>query len=236
MILPSNSPAKSFPNNTSSTFSIPLSQVFETPTKEKWKVGLVKIQVPMTFYNIEEGSEKIEFYLKDGTMTSLTIPAGVYHNPRTFAKWITKDGELLLLSYENGFKLKMQDSVRNIRITEKLSRLLGFPTTLENGRRWITSRIKHFDPWIDHRVLFVHSNLVRVSQVNSAQHQILQTLVPTKFNFGSTLSREYFPVDYHSVLGETHTVLSFKITDAEMRPIKFRSGNVILTLHFKRDA
>jgi len=232
MIIPSNSPAKSFPGNTSSKFSIPLSKTLLTPTQEKWRVGLMKAQVPLTFYNIENEEDKIVAKLENGEESVSYLPEGVYNTPRDIIKKIEN---FVSLKWENGFRLKMWPNVREITLTTKLSKLLGFPSKLVNTEEWVVSGVRHFDPWINHRVLLIHCSLVRESQVGVNQYQILQSLVPVNFDFGQTLSREYFPLDYYEVLGNSHSVISFKITDVENHPVKFRTGNVVLTLHFKRD-
>lgn len=249
MIIPSNSPAESFPHNTSSKFAIPLSHTLHTPLREKWKVGLMKIQIPLTFYNVENeiisgrmhDGQKIEFYFPEGAYST---PEGIIRKiefhfpvrvPGTPEGVIKKIRDLFILKWDNGFQLKMQPNVEEINLSSKFSKLLGFPQKIMKSEGWTVSKVKHFDPWINQRVLLIHSSLVRESQVGREQYQLLQSLVPTDFIFGQTLCREYFPLDYYEVLGDNHNVISFKITDVENQPIRFRSGNVVLTLHFKRD-
>lgn len=228
IILPSNSPAVSYPANTSSHFTIPLPFTLLTKT---WKVGLTQIQLPITFYNVEE-DHKITFYQKDGHTFSVNLREGIYDDPLLFLKMIQNCcQENLEISWNIGFKLVLKEETQKIVLTKKLSRLLGVPEEISD--RFFESEISDFDPWINFRVLLVQCSLVKASQVNSSELQVLRALAPQDFTFGQTYTGNFFPVDYFKILGEAHKTITVKISDLDNKPVRFRTGNVILQLELQ---
>lgn len=231
IVLLSNSPAPSFPNNTSADFTIPLNTPLHTPFKEKWRVSLFKIIIPNTFYNLE-AEENIVLEYENGETSVFNVAEGVYPSPKKLIKHLFHT-DFNISWKRKGFQLLMGDSVKRISISMYLSKILGFDRNIENNDKGkvLISSVTHFDPWINHRVLLIHSNLVRTSQVNDRQLHVLQSLVPDNHNnYHASTSRTYFPPDYLEVQGEYYTSLSFKITDIENNLIKFRGGGVILIL------
>lgn len=230
LIILSNTPAHSFPDNTSANFTVPLTTPLRTPFQEKWKVGLLEVLIPNTIYNIEAG-ENIFIEFENGETSVFEIKEGRYTSVKKIAKHLDHRA-LHFTTNRGGLCLTMSDDVKKINISANLGKILGYK------HRDIFNNIKgekiispiQFDPWINHRILLVHSNLVKPSQVNDQQMNILQSLSPDNYDFHCNTNRTYFPPDYLEIQGEYYNSLSFKITDIENNPIKFRAGSVILLL------
>ena len=236
LIILSNSPAASFPDNKSSEFVIPLATPLVTPIEENWAVALLEISVPSSFYNVES-TEYIELEYEDGRRENVHPKDGVYIYPNKLAKTMRHENFSLKWMGAGGFVLKMNASVRAITFSKRLSKLFGLPEHITNEDKGIShpSFAKTFDPWINHRVLLVHCSLVKSSQVNDKQYNLLQSLVPEKFHFHQNMFRSFYPPDYLEILGEHHTSLAFKITDIEGVPVKFRTGNATLLLEIVKN-
>lgn len=225
LILPSNSPALSFPQNKSSDFTIPLP--ITLPTKN-WKVGLAQVQLPITFYNVEN-EEKVVIENTAGDIEVLNLAEGIYENPQDLIKMLERCCKnKLSWRWNVGLEVELLGDINKVRFSKKMSRLLGLPTSLESSRA--SSKMEEYDPWINHRVLLIHCSLAEPVQFNNSQLQILRAIVPSHFDFGHTCCSSFYPVDFLKVQGDAHTTVSIKITDIDQAPIRFRSGNVVVQL------
>jgi len=235
LILPSNALALEFPENKSSNFTIPLPFVLFTPIKQKWKVGLTKIQLPLTFYNLE-GDENIEVLATGVENRHLSLPEGVYLTPEKLCVVLNEIGTgSFHMKWWDGFRIKLEPHVTKLVLSSSVAELLGYPLELTNRmnvdqKGYISSRNSVFDPWINFKVIFIECGLVEPVQINDSFRPIIQTVTPPDHEFGDTFSYSFFPVDLLTVQGETHSVIRIKVTDARGKPIKFRAGNVVLVL------
>ena len=239
LIILSNSPAPSFPENTSANFTVPLNFPLRTPFSEKWKVALLKVILPNTFYNVEtEDYISVEYTNRPANV--ITFREGIYLKPKELIKQLNKYNDdfhgLEVKEHPQSFpivSLYLYPNVNKVQISPNLSKLLGLEENIENNfvGEDIFSNKKEYDPWINHRVLLVHSNLVRTSQVNDKQLNVLQSLIPSDLtHFHGVTSKDYFPPDYLDVQGEFFSSLSFRITDINDKLVKFRAGSVVLVL------
>jgi hypothetical protein len=233
MIILSNSPAVSFPDNTSAKFTVPLNEPLVTPLEEKWKVALLEAIIPNSFFNVESEDFVIMRY-RDGRSRLFNPIAGIFDTLAKISKRLLNP-EFRLENGEEGLLLFIEDGVESLEFSRNLSKLLGFPRVVPNQNGPVRSVNRYFDPWVNHRITLIHSDLVKKSQVNAEQQSIIQSLVPLDFDFHDVSYRSYFPPDYLEVQGEYHTNVSFKITDLDGNLLKFRSGNVVLVLHFIKD-
>lgn len=233
VILPSNTPAAGFPDNKSSSFTVPFK--LDTPSLEKWRVGLVHIQVPLTFFNIES-DETIVIEHRDGSVVVMRVDEGAYIRPEKLVEMLLRRGgeDFFKLEWRSGFVISIDPTVTRMRFSPRLGRLLGFTEWLEGGLT-IKSSVRRYDPWINHKVLLVHCSLVQPAQFNDRYYPILQTLSLQHLDFGETFYDYFTPVEYIEVQGENHSSVTLSITDLEGSPIRFRSGNVVLGLTLQHD-
>jgi len=235
LILPSNALAADFPENKSSNFAISLPFVLFTPTKQRWKVGLMQIQLPLTFYNLE-GDENIEVHTTDNENRQLSLPEGVYLTPEKLCAVLNGIGTgSFHMKWRDGFRIKLEPQVTKLVLSLNVAELLGYPLELTkhmnvDEKGYISSRTSVFDPWINFKVIFIECGLAEPVQINDSLRPILQSVTPPSHEFGDTFSYSFFPIDLLAVQGETHGVIRIKVTDARGKPIKFRAGNVVLVL------
>lgn len=224
VILPSNSPAESYPGNTSSVFTIPLLHVLHTPHSENWRVGAVDVQIPLTFYNLESENLIVKPYGRE--IVKIPLEGGVYTTPESLVEMVNgRAGDLLKLSWDRGFVV---ETTADVEIPDRLSSLLGLPKTLTSGRN--ESRMHSFDPWLGFENILVQCNLIRPVQVNAQHLPVLQSVVPANITFGESLWTSFYPIEFHNVQGEIHKAVSVRITDLNDNPIRFRTGSVVLKI------
>ena len=234
MIFPSNSPARSFPDNNSSDFTIPLFENLLTPDTENWRVGLMQIQIPMTYYNVEE--DQVITVVTEGNVEEIHMPEGIYYSPQDICSAFNEISQTCTLSWENTQTvIRFSNPVSEFSCSISLARLLGIPTQILQPRQIFRSPTFTFDPWINHKILFLHCSLVEKGYMNTESYRLLQTFAPSKHRFGVTFSQSFNPVEFVPILGKFHSAINFRITDIENRPVRFRSGNVILTIAFDHD-
>lgn len=225
VILPSNSPALGF-DNTSSSYTIPFR--LDTPYAEKWRIGAVHIQIPLSFYNVES-TESITIEKNDGDILVLSPEEGFYSSPKDLLKMLHRCGvsDHVDLEWDSGLRAKLKGETTRVKFSSTLRRLLGISSELD-ARTETRSSSDQFDPWVNHRVFLVMCDLVRPVQFNNEEKPILQTIALGRIQLGETYFKFFSPTDYLDVQGETHSTVSVRITDLENNPIRFRSGNVVL--------
>jgi hypothetical protein len=226
MIFPSNTLAPSYPENKSSSYSIPLDS---TLISKNSLVGLSQVQIPLTFYNLE-GEETITIEDENGKTKIFHVKEGIYKTGESLASMLQElVDNSLIITWSDGFEIRpVPGKMKTVKISPKLSRLLSVPRKIDNeGYR---SKFSIFDPWVNQRVLFVKCNLSRALQVNEQELQVLGVIVPTDFTFGGTYYKIFHPINFLEVEGNAYNVVSFSITDLDGDLIKFRSGNVIVQI------
>ena len=224
LILPSNTPAYSFPNNKSSSFTIPLPFTLVT---RGWKVGLTQVQFPITFYNVE-AHHKIRFETEQGILSTVNLQEGIYENPDQLKDMLNICcADKLLVTWNSGFHLELLHDTKKVILCKQIARMLGVPTEITRN---FSSKISTFDPWINIRIILVRCSLTVPSQVNHQQLPVLQAVILQDFTFGHACCRNFHPVDFIEVQGDAHNTITVQLTDLDDEPIRFRSGSVILQL------
>jgi len=236
IILPSNTPAISYPGNKSSNFTIPLPHTLFTPSSEKWKVAISQLYFPLTFYNFER-EERITLTDQAGDVKVLHPNEGVYETREKICQVMSCDTLSFRPAMEEGggFEFILPEDYQAINFSPRLAKLMGFPENLkvENGERKFRSSWK-FDPWINFRTIYIFSNVVKSRQVGMKETKLLQSITPRNFDFGATVSKTFFPLDLLEVEGEVHDTISIQVTDWLEQPIKFRAGSVVAKLIFEK--
>ena len=224
-----------YPNNTSSHYTTVLTDPIVV--KETKSVGLLGIQFPLTFYNVENF-----FYIKlithNGKCKITYLREGVYENPT-----VLKDMINIQLSHahlvfktatssgfdEKRFVLEGNHNIKEIELHQKLARLMGMESCRVESNKMVGAY--DYDPWINHKVIFVNVSGIQHIFSNNEPRQILQSVVlPRKINFGDTFSVTYDEPEYLQFEGERHPCLTISLTDYFNDLIRLRSGTVITKL------
>ena len=122
MIFPSNAPAKKFPGNSSSNFTLPLPYLMSTPLEEQWKIGIVQMFLPLTFYNIESNF-RITVLLNNGEIKTINMIEGIYLDPLLLEKMISNQqagSNDFKVIWGNGFSITLSKNTKKVVLSKKI--------------------------------------------------------------------------------------------------------------------
>ena len=244
-VIPSNSLAESYPENKSSDFSVPLPLHLSFPTKEDWKVSLLEIQVPITFFNLDDSIRENYLSLREGSLRKvIKLSPGLYQTAEDLIEEINKHiKRTKLLNFKN---LKLDDTSQKVYVqlkedqkigfSERLARILSLPRKIvfnpEGKSKQIFKSETQIDAWRDFHNLFIYSDLVQDRIVNENTAPLLQTVSVNNNEFGNLLIRSYFPPEYLKTRYEHYSTARFWITNEIGDRVRFRTGSVVLKLQF----
>jgi len=247
-VIPSNSLAESYPENKSSDFTVPLSYHLSFPSGQKWKVALLEIQVPVTFFNIDDSGQDNYLILKKGTHgETVKLSPGLYQSAIDLVQEINSH----IRKIQIDFKLFKHDQTTGkvyvqlkegeaIVFSRRIARILSLPRKLRfspRGRaRQVFKSRTVADPWRDFHHLFVYSDIVEDRILNGSTAPLLQTVSVTNKTFGNLLIRSYFPPEFLKTRYEHYSTARFWITNEVEDPVRFRSGSVVMKLQFQNDS
>lgn len=240
LVVPSNSEAKSYPENNTSNFTVPLP--YSITFGKGWKVALLEIQLPMTFYNLDDNLRQNRITLVEGTEEDLVnLTPGLY---TTADSLIEEVNERIADSKLNFRQFKYEKVTRKvyiqlrenqkIKFSSRIASILSLPDTLKySPSRKSTKTFKsktQIDPWRDFHHLFVYSDIVENSVLNDSMTPLLQTVNVPSNQFGSLLVRSYFPPEFIGTRYEHYSALKVWIRNEAQDFVRFRSGPVVLKL------
>lgn len=243
-IIPSNSLAEAYPDNTTSNFTIPLSIPFEFPKNEHWRVELLEVQIPITFYNFEDHSNRsIVFKDEQGEVVG-EIQNGLYNSAEEIIKKINGLYFRLGLFRKRFQQVLYKKPTHTIQINlnkgqkivfcPTLARIFGFPEILEieNGQESQAFESKVADPWKDFHHIFIYSDLVEDRILNSDSLPLLGTVSLKDNHFGSLLVRSFLSPEVLKPRYERYSTINFQLRNQVNQLVRFRSGSVVLKLKF----
>jgi hypothetical protein len=234
---------ESYPNNTTSFFTIPLP---EPLTLNDWKVGLLEIQIPITFYNVDDTlNENCVTFEYSGKSSELHISPGLYDSGSQIIDELNrllKENNLRFKHFEydeNSHKAKVYVRKHSkIVLSSRLAKILSLPEKMEysqnaRGRFEAYKSNKQVDPWIDFYNFFIYTNAVKDRIVNSSLKPLLQVVPITNRCFGNLMLKDFYPPDFINVNSDHYSTISIKIVNDIQDLIRFRAGSVVLKLCFK---
>ena len=245
LVCPSNSLAASYPNNTTSKFTIPLPHQLEFEKHQGWKVAITELSLPLTFYNLESQENDIIFHTRTGKRRILVAP-GAYTSASDLVSAIQdsmKDTEGIPSSSHLAFLVERQkiylkvNPGEKIELSPRLSKILSLPEVLSNE----TPEIIHFksdsqvDPWRNFHHFFIKTNFVENSIINETLSPILGTASLTQNTFGTLLVKQFFPPDFIRIPQEHYSSIEFEIVNEVNELVRFRSGTVVIKLRVERE-
>lgn len=243
-ILPSNSLAETFPENTTSNFTIPLSEPLDFPKNEYWKIGLLEVQIPITFYNFEDSDDRNIIFSDEHNLYREKIPNGSYNSAIEIIKKINKiflKFDLAKKGFKKIFYLENIHTVlislskgQQITFSSRLSRILGFPRKLDvaHGKTQQVFRSSTANPWKDFNHIFIYSDLVEDRLVNSSSRALLGSVSINQNQFGSLLVRSFLSPELLKPRYEHYSTINFQLCNELDQTVRFRAGSVVLKLKF----
>ena len=196
--LPSNSSPNLFPNNQAGHFFVKLPQTIDVSSH--YEVGLVEIQFPNSFCNVEEDDMWIQYYppVEEGVEPKgplhLVVPPGMYRSldaiiiavERQILYIETIEGKrgIITLNYNKTSKktsIKLNEQGAEMRMSEKLKKLLGFPySDLTYNRPQLNGESGETDMEDELTSVFVYCNLVAPRTVGDVMVPLLRTVPITE--------------------------------------------------------
>jgi hypothetical protein len=233
---PSNASFRTYPDNTQSTFKI---QTAKTIDLGRYEVALSEIQYPKSWLSITDCDLVVR--RSNADTLSTRIPDGRYLGIEqlvdTVQKYVTnlKLGNSLVVSWD---PIRMKTSIiirasgMSLVVTPRLGRILGFEKfDFTSG---VTTGIHHSDIDEGMSAIYVYSNIVQNQLVGDSLVPLLR-VVPIRGSRGELYrSEEFLHPHYLPTVKETTSELQFHLRRDDGTPISFKTGKVVLTLHFRK--
>ena len=263
MTIISNSCLDRFPNNSPSKFTIQLPCPISFDGS--YVIGLREIFLPTLYENISE--EASRFYCGESltgngiTGSTHKISPGFYPSIKKLVKAINKslgddlNKEFLFVydEYKNRVIIQGQKSPKHHQTSElnqnyrldmpcSLAKILGFKVqqTLKLTNFAITAssiKVAEFSPELLINSVYLYSSAIETSEVSNFHANLMRIINITNTN-GSYLTREFQKVQYHRLLCNDISELSFELrsNSGELFPIDLHSVDpVIFVLHIRRE-
>ncbi len=242
LTLPSNSSADYFPDNTLTNYFTKLPRAIDL-TGGQWEVGLVEIQYPHTWYNLQEDEGWVDMQTESGGVVfHATLKAGLYQTPEILVnhmkircrKKVEDICESIHFIYDE-ITQKVTVSLKegaSVTVSPTLQRMLGLPRNHLEGRGHFTGD-RVIDVHGGFYSLYVYCSLVEPQMVGDALVPLLR-IVPIKGKSGELVTKTYENVHYHPIQQKHFDTVELDIRDDSGRPVSFERGKVVTTLHFRQ--
>ena len=247
MTLVSNLKTKEFKNNTQSHFITPLPKPLQLNIDE-WGVGLAEIIIPDTWFNITKKENKITIENKGISRTIYLAPG--YYTVNQFKKELQskidgsrpvgKNTSEFSFNFDlesNKFEITVNKNIK-ILITKQLSEKLGYDKMeLKEGRNVSTEPC---DLDTNCHIIFVYSNIVSETMLGNEYVKLLRTITTPCPFIGHTRQQIIYTTitfdrpHYKKVSTSFENKIEIALVNSKGDPFIFESGEVHVTLHFKK--
>lgn len=261
IVLPSNSSEVYYPDNTTTCFTTHMSR--EIRLTGEWLIGLSEIHIPCTvehvqkseaFYTFQVGSKDDK---KKSESMTVNFPSGVYKTVEELAAVINnvsdvrEHQQLVPMDFKKGYyKLKRTcncEDPHSTTFNEKIRRIFGFEDfTHRHEGTFVTSMAKkdynkgNRPACLARAIpdqLFVYTDVCEAYPIGDTHASLLRivSLDSSKYKFGSTVVKQFAPIQYVPVLHHNFQSIDIDIRDAQGQRIPFSYGTLIAILHCKRN-
>ena len=240
LTLPSNSSMDVYPSNTMTNFKTRLPNRIELDGR--WEVGLVEIQYPHSWYNLQEDQGEITFtHFPSNALTSYTVhvPPGYYSSIDELLRRMEKEFRTVAGTSRNPVTLDYDEITKKITVENddchfaigsKFQRILGFETDeIFDGKTTATLPVD-MDPL---HSIYVYCDLVEPRVVGDKLTPLLR-VVPVTGTTGEMVTRSYENVHYVTVQQKSLETVEINIRDDQGENVSFERGTLNVTLHFRR--
>ena len=246
VIIPHNSSHSYFPDNSLSNFSVylPHELYFET----KYEVALTEILYTNNFYNIYDGAIQISYYMADNiSFQKLAIPNGYYDldsfiTAFDYLKSICHDEiinkiELVNFEHSNKLKVRIKNNRNNINVTfsKKIAHKLGFicdTDELTITKTTVSDYPVNFFKGMS--LMKIYTNIIEPQIVGNNFEKLLRNVTIDSQKLDDHIFTEFENLHYIPVSLNNIRRIEIDIRNEYNDPIPFRSGEVMVTLHFRK--
>ena len=257
LTLPSDSSFMFYPENTISNFTIKLHKTYNFYGGD-WKIGLARISIPLTAFNIKHRELIIE---KKETVDNGEGQMDVYYRPYyivkegyynkenmiadSFKMLPRKDLRISLTGYDQKVRIQMTNECQDtFRLNDALLQFLGgeFRPALEDGNK-LNPKVSH--AYRATRVLDINRSIhnyyiyidIAQSRVVGDKFAPLLAVIPAPNygKFSDTLEIRFDTVRFLKLSKNSFDNISVAIRDDHGQLIQFESGKVILDIIIQQE-
>ena len=237
-----------FPDNTLTRYTTKLPS--DINLSGEWEVGLVEIQYPVSWYNIEEGNSKfavIEVYPKEAessdgakqkNLWKSQLTPGYYPGPGK----LVKDLNEIMKKETQTKNIKFSYNETNGKVSVELAE--NFIFSMDDG-------LRHYLGFDENNVieskeapnvvdinqgfysLYVYTDILEQRIIGDTTAPLLR-VVPVKGHQGDLITKTYENIQYFPVQKKTFSTIEINIRTDMGTPVKFQRGKVYVTLHFRK--
>ena len=243
VVLPSNASSQVFPNNSMNNYTTKLSQPIDL---SNYEVALTEIQYDNRWDNVVDGSTLL-IRKFNGARIAITVPPGIYSSIEQIVNYITSKFDEARIS--DVFEIEYLSSIRKVKLTifddydavnlsDSLAQQLGFVSQKQFTKYGVDSGVYTGDSYADVErgmtALFVYTNIIKPQIVGDVSVPLLR-VVPVKERH----VQPYRTIEFRHpmYLPTTHNVtdlIQILIKRDNGESVPFKTGKVIVTLHFKK--
>lgn len=131
--------------------------------------------------------------------------------------------------YENDEGDEKPDVI--LTFSEPLANILGFSSnSFKKTGIYVSDRVVNMDSV---NAIYLYCDIIEHRTVGNSLAPLL-AVVPVEGRAGATVAKRYEKLQYHTILNKNISDIHISLRDDQGKPIRFRKGKVIVTLHFQK--
>lgn len=238
--LPSNSSFGYFPNNKVSDFTTKLPQNIDL--SGKWEVGLVEMQWPINWFNLQESDSFLILTAPTGIATKIAIGGGHYPGASTLVSRINRrikkitGKQDVVFEYDNlEHKIKVKTRQDVVELSKPLGELMGFKSNKIHEKGLVHDICSNCAVDMRHGInsLYIYSDIIQCRTVGDSSVPLLR-VIPASGTHGEIQSVSYLNVHYLPLQKKCFDTIQIYIADDAGELVPFEGGRSVVTLHFRR--
>lgn len=255
--LVSNSSMKTFPENTTSSFTVLLPE--RISLKGEWSVAVAEIHYNYNFFNVNDQNNKIKVIedgadqntntvnvISDENIHELEVKNGYYNSVTDLIDQINKKaspyllknvGLLSLDSSSNRtivHKEAVQKNIAHIYLNNRLGMQLGFNPRTDILETRLSPHIGNVRFGVPDQ-MFIYTDIIEPTFIGHEKTYVIKVVntEAKKFTFGDTCYKEYTHMHYMRIQKREFETISVDIRDYTGQLMPFQHGVLMIKLHFK---
>ena len=244
--LPSDNSLDTYPNNTTSRFTVKLADRIEFDGD--YEVGLAELMYPHTWFNFDNSDGRFHIFirLRDGLSKQHVFRSGYYSDGAALADSLNQQiskaitevdhyNPIVKFSFDpSSLRMSLVHNSRNLVIfTSTLLQYLGFTRLLTMNFKVPTVASEIFDINRGRNLMYVYSDVAAHSIVGDIESPLLR-VCNTSGNDGEIVRTIFTHPHYVPVSRSDFQTIEINISDEIGRPIPFMHGKSLVTLHFRQ--
>lgn len=255
-VFPSNVNTLEFPDNKNNHFQVRLEQPLNLPNGE-WEVGLVSIQYPNNWTNVNDGYLRVTKSTSNGRSRSFTVRVreGRYNTleeliqevQRTLysfnfgpdAAWtLERTVGFFYDSVRNLVFLKITDANVSVTFSDEFAEIFGFIKQkqyfkpFDGGVQIQCEKVP--DIFKGLTSLYVYTNIVKPYSVGDIRAPLLRVVGINNTSRFISVEQEFRNIHYHEVQSISTDVIEVDIRRDNGERVPFTGGKTILVVHFRK--